>query len=82
MELLEKYRKRTAKDTPKIEKNVKYLRKYLFCLQSNASCSFLQTSINFVKQRFKFSHFESSLIPLKTKRIILTNLKDLLFLKN
>ena len=31
--------------------------------QSNASGSFLQTCINFVEQRLKFSHFEDSIIP-------------------
>ena len=34
---------------------------YLLCLQSNASI--LQTCINFVEQRLKFSHFGSSIIP-------------------
>ena len=38
-------------------------RKYLFCLQFNASCSFLQICINFVEQRLKFSHSEGSIIP-------------------
>ena len=31
--------------------------------QSNASVSFLQKYINIVEQRFKFSHFEGSIIP-------------------
>ena len=35
----------------------------MLCLQSNASGSFLQTCINFVKKRLKFSHFEGSIIP-------------------
>ena len=38
-------------------------REYLFCRQSNASGSFLQTCINFVEQILKFSPFESSIIP-------------------
>ena len=63
LELLEKQRKRNAEAKPKIEK--KYLlsnyREYLFCLQSNASGSFLQTCINFVEQRLKFSHFEGGI---------------------
>ena len=37
--------------------------KYLLFLQSNASGSFLQTCINFVEQRLKFSHIEGSIIP-------------------
>ena len=37
---------------------------HLLCLQSNASGSFLQTGINFVEQRLKFSHFQGSIIPL------------------
>ena len=36
---------------------------YLLCPQSNASGSFLQTCINFVEQRLKFSPFEGSIIP-------------------
>ena len=36
---------------------------YLLCLESNASGSFLQTRINFVEQRLKFSHFASSITP-------------------
>ena len=32
------------------------------CLQSNAIGSFLQTCIDFVEQRPKFSHFEGSTI--------------------
>ena len=63
LELLEKQRKRNAEAKPKIEK--KYLlnnyREYLLCLQSNASGSFLQTCINFVEQRLKFSHFEGGI---------------------
>ena len=51
LELLEKHRKTTVEETPKIEN--KYLlniyREYLFFLQSNASSSFLQTCINFVE---------------------------------
>ena len=34
---------------------------YLLYLQSRASGSFLQTYINFVEQRLKFSHFEGSI---------------------
>ena len=37
--------------------------KYLLCLQSNASGSFLKTCINFVEQRLRFSQFEGSIIP-------------------
>ena len=46
------HRKRTAKTTPKIEKNmyIYIYRGYLLCLQSNASGSFLQNSVNFVEQ--------------------------------
>ena len=40
-----------------------FYREYLFCLQSNASGSFLQKIINFVEQRLKFSHFEGSITP-------------------
>ena len=36
---------------------------YLLYLQSNASGSFLQTSINFVEPGLKFSGFEGSIIP-------------------
>ena len=36
---------------------------YLLCPQSNASGNFLQTCINSVEQRLKFSHFEGSVIP-------------------
>ena len=32
-------------------------------MQSNASCNFLEKCINFVEQRLKFLHFESSIIP-------------------
>ena len=39
----------------------------MLCLQSNASGSFLQKFINFVKQRIKFSHIEGSIIPWKYK---------------
>ena len=34
----------------------------MLCPQSNASGSFWQTCINFVKQRLNFSHFENTLI--------------------
>ena len=37
-------------------------RKYLLRPQSNASGSFLKTSINFVEQPLKFSHFKGSII--------------------
>ena len=65
LELLDKHRKRTAKVTPKIEKIyiLNNYREYLFCLQFNASGSFLQKCINFVERRLKFSHFEGSIIP-------------------
>ena len=65
LELLEKHRKETAKATPKIEKIyiLNIYREQLFCLQSNASGSFLPTCINFVEQRLKFSHFVGSIIP-------------------
>ena len=39
-------------------------RAYLLCLQSIASGSFLQTCIDVVEQRLKFSHSEYSIIPL------------------
>ena len=57
--------KETAKATPKIEKIyiLNIYREQLFCLQSNASGSFLPTCINFVEQRLKFSHFVGSIIP-------------------
>ena len=53
-----------GKPTPKIEKIcMTYIpRVYLLCLQSNASGSFLQKSINFVEQQLKFFHFEGSII--------------------
>ena len=38
-------------------------REYLLCLQSNVSSSFFQKYINFVEERLKISHFESSIIP-------------------
>ena len=66
LKFLEKHRKRTAKVTPKIENIYIYIlniyREYLFCLQSNASGSVLQTCIKFVKQKLKFSHIEGSMI--------------------
>ena len=34
----------------------------MICLQSNASGSSLQTCINFVEERLKFSHLEGSII--------------------
>ena len=45
---------------PKIEKIcILYIYwENLLCLQSNASDSFLQTCINFVEQKLKFSHFD------------------------
>ena len=57
--------KEPQKTTPKIEKIcILYIyREYLLCLQSNASGSFLQKCINFVKQRFNFSHFEGRIMP-------------------
>ena len=52
------------KTTRKIENIyiLNFSREYLFCLQSSASGSFLQTCINFVEQRLKFSHFEGTII--------------------
>ena len=46
--------------TPKIEKiYILYIyRKYLVCLQSNTSGSFLQKCLNFSEQQLTFSHFE------------------------
>ena len=66
-ELLKKQRKRPAEATLKIEKKywLNIYREYLFCLEFNASDSFLETCINFVEQRLKFSHFEGSIIPHK-----------------
>ena len=32
-------------------------------MQSNASGNFLQTCINFVEQRLKYSHFKGGIIP-------------------
>ena len=53
-----------GKTTPKIEKIcIIYISMvYLLCLQSNASGSFLQKSINFVEQQLKFFRFEGSII--------------------
>ena len=50
---------------PKIEKIcILYIyREYLLCLQFNASGSFSQKYINFVKQQIKLSDFEGSIIP-------------------
>ena len=64
-ELLKKQRKRPAEATLKIEKKywLNIYREYLFCLEFNASDSFLETCINFVEQRLKFSHFEGRIIP-------------------
>ena len=64
-----KKNKRAAKATPKIEIYIyiyiyilNIYREYLLCLQSNATCSFLQTCIDFV-ERLTFFHFEGSIIP-------------------
>ena len=59
------HRKGTAKTMPKIEKKtyLTFYREYMLFLQSTASGSFLQTCINFVEQRLKFSNFEGSIIP-------------------
>ena len=60
------HRKGTAKTMPKIKKKKTYFtfyREYMLFLQSTASGSFLQTCINFVEQRRKFSNFEGSTIP-------------------
>ena len=55
--------KESQKPSPKL-KNMFYVYwEYLICPQSNAIGSFLQTCINFVEQRLKFSHFEGSIIP-------------------
>ena len=54
---------------PKIEYIYVYIyisnfsREYLVCPQSKASDNCLQMSINFVKQRLKFPHFEDSIVP-------------------
>ena len=60
-----KHRKETAKATPKIKKiwMLYIYREYLLYLQSSASGSFLQKSINFVEQRLKYSHSKGSIIP-------------------
>ena len=42
----------------------------MLCLISNASGSVLQTYINFIEQRLKFSHFESSIIPKEINSLI------------
>ena len=44
------------------EKDVFYIFTENIC-SANASGSFLQTCINFVEQRLKFSHFEGKVIP-------------------
>ena len=59
--------KEPQKPQPKLRKYIyiyilNIYREYLLCLQSNASGSFLQTFINSVEKRLKFSHFESSII--------------------
>ena len=62
--LWKKHIKGTAKPTPKIEKIwvLCIYREHLICLQSNASGISLQTCINFVERRLKFSHFEGSIL--------------------
>ena len=40
-----------------------FYKEYLLCLQFSASGSILQTSINFVEQWPKWSHFTGSTIP-------------------
>ena len=49
----------------KIEKCVCYVFTENICSARNLMqvVGFLQTCINFVKQRLKFSHFEGSIIP-------------------
>ena len=53
------------KTTPKIEKYVYYIFTEDICTASNPMqvVVFLQACINFVEKRFKFSHFEGSVIP-------------------
>ena len=57
------HRKGIVKATPKIEKIyiLIFYREYLFCLQSSANGSFLQTRIDFVEQWVKFSNFDGSI---------------------
>ena len=56
--------KKPQKATTKIEKTcILYIyREHLLCLQSSASGSFSQKCINFVQQRLKFYHFDSSIV--------------------
>ena len=58
--------KKPQKPRPKLNKEICMLyiyREYLLCVQSNTSGSFLQKCIDFVEQRRKVSHFESSIMP-------------------
>ena len=48
--------------------------KYLLCLQSNASGSFLQACINFAEQELNFFYFEGSIIPWGKRLLHLWNL--------
>ena len=51
--------------TPKIQKYVYYIFTENICSACNPMqvVVFLQTRINFVEKRLKFSHFEGSMIP-------------------
>ena len=65
LELLKTAKKRNCKGQAKVE-NINILnidRAYLLCLQSDASGSFLQACISFVKQRLKCFHFKGSTTP-------------------
>ena len=55
---------KVEKEPQKLKKNMlNFYREYLLCLQSSASSSFLETCVNFVEQRAKFSHVEGRIIP-------------------
>ena len=55
--------KESQKPRQKLKIYIYIYRKYVLCLQSSTSGSFLQICINFVEQRLKFSHLEGSIIP-------------------
>ena len=62
----EKAKEKTPRSQKKNLKKKYWLniyREYLFCVEFNASDSFLKTCINCVEQRLKFCHFEGSIIP-------------------
>ena len=56
--------KEPQKPLPKLQNMyIIYVLRTGFCMQSNGSGRFLQTCINLVEKRLKFSHFEGSIIP-------------------